>query len=308
MKTYSLTTPVAFFVFNRPEETKIVFSAIRNARPAQLLIIADGPRLTSLNDKFKCEEVRQIVNLVDWPCEVQHNYSDVNLGCRNRVASGLDWVFNKVEEAIILEDDCLPDISFFRFCQEMLERYRNDSRIASIGGTNYQCCALKTPYSYYFSRYNHIWGWASWKRAWMDYDVEMTKWPTVRDTDWLSNIFTKKIDYYFWVVNFEKAYCGKLDTWDLQWTFACWLNNRLSIIPSLNLVSNIGFGSDATHTKSQNINIANMAIESIKFPIRHPDSVVRNRIADNVTQNSNYRQNLIILIYNIIKFHLLRSK
>ena len=152
------STPVAFIIFNRPDTTKRVFAEIAKARPPKLLVIADGPRADHPADVEKCAAVRAIIDGVDWDCEVLKNYSDVNLGCKRRVSSGLDWVFDTVEEAIILEDDCLPHPTFFRFCEEMLEKYRDDKRIAMISGDNLQFGRKRTGYSYYFSRYPHIWG------------------------------------------------------------------------------------------------------------------------------------------------------
>lgn len=289
MSTFSLTTPVVLLVFNRPEETSRVFSAIRGVRPQQLFVIADGPRSNRPGESDICIEVRRICEEVDWPCKVICNYSDTNLGCKIRVSSGLDWVFSQVEEAIILEDDCLPDPSFFRFCQEMLEKYRNDHRIASIGGSNYQFGFGNISYSYYFSIYNHIWGWASWKRAWLDYDLNMIEWERVRNTNWLSNIFTNKKDINYWKSNFDKVYSNQIDTWDIQWTFACWLNNRLSIIPSMNLVSNIGFGSDALHTTDSTSHLASIPTRPMKFPLSHPPFVIRNTKADTESQRTIFK-------------------
>ena len=151
MDTFKLTTPVAFIIFNRPDTTRIVFEEIKKAKPEKLLIIADGPRNNKPGEKERCAETRAIVENIDWECEVLRNYSDKNMGCKNRVASGLNWVFENVEEAIILEDDCLPDQSFFRYCQELLEKYRDDKRIMLIAGDNMLFENNKQKYSYYFS-------------------------------------------------------------------------------------------------------------------------------------------------------------
>lgn len=308
MSDFVLTTPVALLVFNRPEQTARVFAAIRAARPPQLLVVADGPRRGRPDDPERCAEVRRIVGQVDWPCELLCNYSEENLGCKMRVSSGLDWVFGQVEEAIILEDDCLPDPTFFRFCQELLEKYRNDNRIASIGGSNYQFGSHDHQHSYYFSIYNHVWGWASWKRAWLDYELDMSKWMKVRNTDWLSYIFSKKTDTNFWKSNFNKAYKNKIDTWDIQWTFACWLNNRLSIVPHVNLVSNIGFGPDALHTIDTSSILASIINTSIKFPLNHPPFVMRDVQADAVTQKNVFKRNILNTFIDTVKFTLRRKK
>ena len=284
MSNYKLKTPVAFIIFNRPETTKKVFAEIAKARPPRLLVIADGPRADHPDDAEKCAAVRAIIDGVDWDCEVLTNYSDVNLGCKRRVSSGLDWVFDTVDDAIVLEDDCLPHPTFFRFCEEMLEKYRDDERIAMISGNNFQFGRKRTGYSYYFSRYTHIWGWASWRRAWENYDVDMKMWPEIRDGGWLEDLLRAKRSVWYWKYKFENAYKGKIDTWDYQWTFSCWIQNALTVIPNVNLVSNIGFDMNAVHTKVKN-KFAEMKIEPMSFPISHPYYILRDSKADFFVEN-----------------------
>lgn len=178
-----MNTTVAFFIFNRPGPTREVFEKIRRAQPARLFIIADGPRTEQ--ECILCEETRKIANAIDWPCEVKRNFSETNMGCGKRLSSGISWVFKQVEEAIILEDDCLPDNSFFQFCAEMLEQYRDDTRIMHIAGTSAQVGNKRfNPHeSYYFSIIANIWGWATWRRAWNLYDYDMKQWPTLKEAD-----------------------------------------------------------------------------------------------------------------------------
>lgn len=283
MSDFKLKTPVVFIIFNRPDTTIRVFAEIAKARPPRLLVIADGPRADHPDDAEKCAAVRAIIDGVDWSCEVMTNYSDVNLGCKRRVSSGLDWVFDTVDEAIILEDDCLPHPTFFRFCEELLEKYRDDKRIAMISGDNLQFGRKRTEYSYYFSRYTHIWGWASWRRAWENYDVDMKLWPEIRDGGWLQDLLRAKISVWYWKNRFENVYKGNIDTWDYQWTFSCWIQNALTIIPNVNLVSNIGFGPESLHTTEKN-KFSNMKTESITFPIPHPSYILRDSVADYVTE------------------------
>ena len=247
MTQFQLTTPVAFFVFNRPDVTQRVFERIRDAKPQKLFIIADGARFSEEEDK--CKEVRNIVQNIDWDCEVLTNFSEVNLGCKIRVSSGLDWVFDNVESAIILEDDCLPEPSFFEFCSELLTRYVNDQRVMMISGDNFQSGKKRTNDSYYFSIFPHCWGWATWRRAWQYYDVEMKLWLTVRDNNWLMDILHSKSAVRYWENVFQDVFDGLIDTWDYQWTFACWIQSGLTVLPNVNLVSNIGFNEQATHTK-----------------------------------------------------------
>lgn len=294
MSNYQLKTPIAFIIFNRPETTNRVFAEIAKARPPKLLVIADGPRTSHPEDAEKCAAVRAIIESVDWDCEVLKNYSDVNLGCKRRVSSGLNWVFDTVEEVIILEDDCLPHPTFFRFCEEMLEKYRDDERIAMISGNNFQFGRKRTKYSYYFSRYTEIWGWASWRRAWENYDVDMKLWPEIRDGGWLKDLLGGKKSVLYWKYNFENTYKGKIDTWDYQWVFSCWIQSALTIIPNVNMVSNIGFGMKATHTKVKN-KLADMEIEPMSFPILHPDYILRDSKADIFVENQIFSGNSLIL-------------
>jgi hypothetical protein len=291
MPEFELATPVAFLIFNRPDTTERVFGEIAKARPPKLLVIADGPRVDRPSDAKKCEETRAIIDRVDWSCEVLTNFSDVNLGCKNRVSSGIDWVFEQVPEAIILEDDCLPHPTFFQFCQELLERYREDSRIAMISGDNFQFGHRRTDCSYYFSRYNHIWGWASWRRAWKHYDKEATLWPALKDGGWLDVLIGSPGEREYWAKTYQAVYEGRIDTWDYQWTLASWTQGMLSILPNVNLISNIGFGADATHTHSAGI-YANMKAEAMAFPLRHPEIVLPHREADAFTARGMFSTSL----------------
>jgi hypothetical protein len=289
MGDFQLKTPVAFLIFNRPDTTEKVFEAIRQAKPPKLLVVADGPRPDRPGEAEKCKEARAIIEQVDWDCEVLTNYSDVNLGCKNRVSSGLDWVFNTVEEVIILEDDCLPHPTFFRFCEELLDHYRYDNRIAVISGQNVQLGKKRTDYSYYFSRYNHCWGWASWKRAWQAFDFDMKLWSEVRDGNWLEDILANSKAVKYWRKIFNSTYQGSNQSWAFRWTFSCWMQNYLSIISNVNLISNIGFGQQSTHTPDTDSPFAHMPTEPITFPLQHPPFVIRDSLADDFTQRTLFK-------------------
>ena len=276
-----MKTPVAFIIFNRPDTTARVFAEIARARPAKLLVIADGPRVDHPEDAEKCAATRAIVEGVDWDCEVLTNFSDANLGCKMRPVSGLNWVFENVEEAIILEDDCLPHPTFFPFCEELLERYRADERIMAVSGNNFERGQNQLANSYYFSRYPNSWGWASWRRAWAFFDIEIKLWPTLRQSSWLLDIFGQSNVARYWQSVFDKVFAGQLEgAWDYQWSFSCWAQNGLSITPEVNLVSNIGFGNDSTHTADPTSSIANLPTFPIAFPLQHPGYVIRNYEAD----------------------------
>jgi hypothetical protein len=279
----ALATPIAFIIFNRSDLTEIVFQAIRHIRPKKLLVIADGPRNEA--EAPQCNQTRAIIDQVDWDCEVLKNYSDVNLGCRDRVSSGIDWVFTQVEEAIILEDDCLPSDSFFGFCETMLDCYRDDRRIMMISGDNFQVYREQLPashaYSYYFSKYVHVWGWATWRRAWEFYDVNMSSWPFFQEENLTYSISEDPVEILFWQDVFDRVAAGAIDTWDYQWVYACFHQSSLSIMPTVNLISNIGFRADATHTLTDSP-WANLEVGEID-EIEHPLFTMRDRDADRYT-------------------------
>lgn len=280
-----LVTPVVFLIFNRPETTEHVFQTIRQAKPRQFLIVADGPRESVLGEIERCLRARAVIDRVDWTCEILKNYSDVNLGCRRRVSSGLDWVFQTVEEAIILEADCLPDPSFFTFCEVLLEKYREDDRVAQNSGDNFQFGRKRTPYSYYVSRYAHIWGWASWRRSWRRYDAGMGLWPAFRYGGWLVDWLGDERVASYWEGIFVRVYREEIDTWDYQLVFSSWVQGALTILPSENLVSNIGFGAGGTHVGGESP-FANMAMGRVTFPLVHPELLICDAVADAMTEET----------------------
>jgi len=249
--------------------------------------VADGPRF--IEEKAKCQKARSITDRIDWPCSVLRNYSDNNLGCKERVSSGLDWVFSHVDTAIILEDDCLPTLSFFPYCETLLDYYRDDSRIMQIGGNNFHFGRNTPPYSYYFSIYNHIWGWASWRRAWKHYDGGLRLWPMLKDGFWIQDIIGKEAAPY-WISIFDKAYAGDIDSWDYPWTFSCWAQSGLTILPKVNLVSNIGFDERGTHTKSSDALVSKLPTDRMHFPLNHPPCIIRNYEADRFTYDNVFRE------------------
>ena len=277
-------TPVAWILFNRPEETLRVFASIRAARPRQLFVIADGPRPEIEGEADRCSQVLGVLEGVDWECDVRSNVSPTNLGCRDRVTSGLDWVFSEVERAIILEDDCVPNPTFFRFCDELLEHYADNPQVMSIAGTNKQFDRRRGPYSYYFSQYEACWGWATWRRAWNRYDVRLSTWPQIRSEGVLDLLFSSRSVRESWFQIFSQIHRGEIDTWDYQWTYAHLVHSGFSIIPNVNLVSNIGFGPGGTHTQVVT-RLANMPTAAMTFPIEHPPYVVRHRAADEFVES-----------------------
>jgi hypothetical protein len=278
------TTPIIFIVFNRPSQTRTVFEAIARQRPARLLIIADGPRSSKPGEAENCLQVRDIVSHIDWPCEVSTNIASSNLGCKNRIISGLNWAFSLVEEAIILEDDCLPDPSFFPFCQELLCRYRDDNRVSMIAGTNFAWRATHPEPSYFFSQATHIWGWATWRRAWSRYDEHLSQWPAIRASGLLEEAFGEPRVVRYWTKIFDQMHTGTgPNTWDYQWAYTNLVEHSIIAVPHTNLITNIGFGVDATHTVD---NDPDMVLRSapIEFPLVHPPAMIPMRSLDRLDQ------------------------
>jgi hypothetical protein len=274
-----LDTPVVFLIFNRPDVTSRVFDAIRRVRPTKLLVVADGPRTSRPGEDQLCASARRIIESIDWRCELLRNYSDQNMGCGRRVSSGLTWAFEQVESAIILEDDCAPSSSFFAFCAELLDRYHDDPRVMSITGNNFQHGIKRGRASYYFSRFPHIWGWATWRRSWQGYDFSLSEWAALRETDWLKSFAQNLMMEAFWRNGFDSVAEGRLDTWDYQWVFHFWKNNGLTATPNANLVTNIGFRSDATHTTLSD-ELMVIPSENLKLPLKHPKKVRIDADAD----------------------------
>ncbi|MEX1239960.1 MAG: nucleotide-diphospho-sugar transferase [Cyclobacteriaceae bacterium] len=281
--TATLHVPVLLVIFNRPSTTKLVFEAIRLARPPRLYIAADGPRPEVERDVFNCAQAREIVNHVDWDCEVKTLFREKNLNCGIAPSSAFTWFFEHEEEGIILEDDCLPSQSFFLYCQELLERYRDDTRVMHIGGNNFLNGWEKDKdYSYYFSRSGHIWGWATWRRAWKHFDFGISLYQQLKREDYFASFFMNWPEKVYRMRKFEKTVDKrrKVDWWDYQWDFARYTNSGLAIVPKVNLVKNLGFGEMATHTKNDNTYSARLEGADIELPLKHPPFMMRDLEAD----------------------------
>ena len=309
---YQTVSPVLFLIFNRPDTTQQIFDAIRKARPPRLYIAADGPRLDRIGEKDKCEAARAIANKADWNCHVETLFRDEHLGCGAAVSEAITWFFSHEEEGIILEDDCLPEPSFFRFVDELLDRYRDDNRIAAISGNNFQTKPRRDDRSYYYSMFNHVWGWASWRRAWRLYDHGMNDWPKIRDEKWLVDALGSIPAAKYWAGLFEKTWKGNIDSWDYRWTFAVWREGMIAILPKVNLVKNIGFRHDATHTTGSNAGDPSSVTQSMDFPLHHPSYMIIDRMADKFTIATHFRRislwkRVIIKLKKIINLYLGKS-
>lgn len=276
---HPLKTPVLFLVFNRLDTTKQVFEAIRQAKPPRLYIAADGARESKKGEEQKTQAVRDyVLSNIDWECEVKTLFRDKNLGCKYAVSGAITWFFQNEEMGIILEDDCLPSQSFFWFCEELLERYKDDERVGMISGDNFQKGIKRGEADYYFSIYNHIWGWASWANRWKIYDANLSHF---NNSNFINDLFEDRKTISYWKEIYKKMKKELINTWDYQWTFALWNNKQLTILPNTNLIKNIGFGVDATHTIGES-EFANLKSFEIELK-NHPKEIERNFEADEFT-------------------------
>jgi hypothetical protein len=273
-----LQTPILLLIFNRPEQALLVFRQIRLQEPERLFIAADGPRPDQPGEAALCAATRTtVLNGIDWPCKVETLFRPHNLGCGKAVSTAIDWFFGHVEEGIILEDDCVPDPTFFSFCATMLAKYRLDENIMHINGGNYQSGILRGNGSYYFSRYAHVWGWATWRHAWQYYDFSLGRYRLVSQQG--LNTFLQS--------ELQSIYNAQADTWDIQWFMAVWFNKGWVITPNVSLVKNIGYGKTATHTRSIPRWFSKIQYGKIT-DITHPDESNIDEEADRYTANTLY--------------------
>lgn len=265
-------TPVVFIVFNRPDLTARVFERIAEIRPRTLYVIADGPRADRPEDASLCAETRKVVEHVDWPCEVIRDYAEANLGCGQRIASGLGNAFDRLEQAIILEDDCLPDLSFFAYCAELLEHYRDRPEVMSITGELDSRIRPARGESYFFTSLPRIWGWATWARAWRGYDFEMRDWPG-RRPEFLARLAGYYKDGRPLCRRMDKVVENRIDTWDYQWWYHVFKNEGLCVNPRLNLITNIGFDERGTHMTTEGGRDRSVETVALSTPLVHPANV-----------------------------------
>ena len=274
MSLYKTKSPVLLLLFNRLEQSKLVFEEVRNAQPEKLYIAVDGPRINNEEDKVKIDVIKgYILNNIDWDCKVETLFRESNLGCKNAVSEAITWFFNNETKGIILEDDCLPLNSFFSFCDELLTKYEFDERVRHISGVNYLNSKIQIAESYYFSKFTHVWGWASWKRVWKDYSKEILKEYNLDKFDEFYNIYQDKKISNAIINELKRVQSDKLNTWDYQYLFLNFINNGLTIIPKYSLVKNIGFDFNSTHTQTNPYKIRKQ--ENI-HKILHPTNYIPN--------------------------------
>jgi len=253
------STAILLISFNRPDLTHKMLKAIKKVRPCILYFAVDGPRPGNEEDKIKCKKNKQLIKFVDWKCDVKTLFQKKNLGCGLGPVTAINWFFENVEKGIILEDDCIPGKDFFKFCNQLLAYYRNEPRVMHISGDNFQYGITRGKYSYYFSEYTHSWGWATWRRAW-------------------------KHNNYYCIPKIERK-----DVWDRQWMMSVRKNNGMAILPNVNLVKNIGFGKNATHTVDREVKYAFLPTEKMVFPLIHPAEIERNIPADLFTYRNHFK-------------------
>jgi len=280
------SVPILLIIFNRLETTKKVFAEIKKTRPKTLFIAADGPRHDRNGEKEKCEKIRNyVINNIDWDCEIKTLFRERNLGCKLAVSSALDWFFTHVSQGIIMEDDCLPDQSFFPYCKELLKVYQDNEKIFMISGNNFLLNRQTDRASYYFSRLTHVWGWASWRRAWETYDISIKDYPEFIENKIIEKIWRSQNVREYWIQCFNMVYENKLDTWDYQWTFNIWKHDGVCIAPRVNLVSNIGYGSEETHGSSKKSKALDRPLEVMNFPLIHPETLTVDQASDDFENN-----------------------
>lgn len=282
-----LETPITYFIFNRPRITEKTFAVLREQQVPKLYVVADGPRPNHVSDVENCAAVRSIVSNVDWPCEVFYNFSDVNLGLKQRISTGLDWVFSQEQKTIILEDDCLAHPDFFRFCDELLHKYEKNEYVSVITGNNFQSGRMRGSASYYFSKYPHCWGWATWRRAWHNYDEDLLFWPNWKESGEWNMAMPDQVERRYWEEIFDNVHSGGINSWAYPWLASIWYRNGLTATPNLNLVMNIGFDEDATHTKLHAGIRDQVPINSIG-EILHPRAVKCDLKADRFTFDGHF--------------------
>ncbi|MFC1462580.1 hypothetical protein ACFLQU_03135 [Verrucomicrobiota bacterium] len=287
-----MNTPILLIVFNRSHAARQALNCIRGGAPERLYVAADGPRPSQPGETELCEQTRAVLDDIDWKCDVETLFRNENMGCKHGVSSAIDWFFEREKEGIILEDDCLPDVSFFRYCEELLERHRGQDRVMTINGSNFQFGQKRGGASYFFSRCPHVWGWATWRRAWQHFDLGMASFPELSRSDRFYRAFPNRRMRRHYSILMRAAFEGRIDSWAYPLLYSVLAHDGLCINPNTNLVENIGWTS-GTHTAMQNVNwikrvtmsniyrrLANNKAQPIPFPLTHPSRIEPDPHAD----------------------------
>lgn len=298
--------PILVIIFNRHELVQKLFNEIKKQKPKYLYISCDGPRVDKENDIELINKSKAVFDQIDWDCEIKTLYRDKNWGAGKSISDALIWFFNQVEEGVVFEEDCFPHQDFFQYCEVLLEKYRNNSEIMFIGGNNFQKQS-KSEFSYYFSAYPHIWGWASWQRVIYDYSFELKNISNKDFKNVINHYNFSWIETKVWFDKFKRIQMGQINSWDYQLTYNIWSKKGISIIPQMNLVKNIGFGKDAIHCKNSKSIEANLEIHPI-LPIKHPKEVIINTDADSYYYNNFIKKNMTQLFWRFFLRNYFRIK
>jgi hypothetical protein len=285
-------TPILFIIFNRPEVTQKVFDQIKQVKPRYLYVAADGPRQSQVNDIGNCAATRKIIEQIDWHCDLKTLFREENLGCGPGVSSAITWFFENVEAGIILEDDCLPNLSFFPYCEALLIKYRSEDVVKFIGGNNFQNGIKRGHASYYFSHYPTSWGWATWRRSWTLFNADISDSTLKIKQGHLDLVFNSSMEKNHWLKSLHKANNERKSVWDFQFYYAIWLSKGLCVTPNQNLVVNLGFFDQGTHYFLKDSTKTSVRSESIDFPLVHPYAMNVDRKADSYTFNNFYSHSL----------------
>lgn len=284
MNNHYYENAILILAFNRPSKTRTLLNRLKNIKPNNLYVALDGPRKKNDEDIINCSAVLKAFELIDWDCSIKFLKRTENLGCSRAIVGALNWFFEHEDYGIIFEDDCIPDLTFFPFCDELLDRYSDSDQIMMISGTNLGVTSVDD--SYFFSKYGQIYGWATWKRAWNKYEIDIVE-------NGIDDKFSSKAEMKFWKRNFNKI------LWDVQWAiYSIWKNNGLAVVPNINLVQNIGFDNEGTHYKDPSNVKANIRTEKMIFPLIHPNKINKNEVIDEFIFKSKYHKSFYIRIFN----------
>lgn len=278
--------PILMMLFNRPEHTRKVFEVIRELRPSRLFVAGNGPRFGVPKDIELCKAVRDIFKEVDWPCELHTNFREINIGMNPQWYKAMDWFFQSVEYGIILEDDCVPHPSFFVYCDELLNKYMNEEKIMHINGSNFLFGKKMGNASYFFSKYTHVWGWATWKRAWQKYDFDLKSFPSFKQSNEIDVICPNHREKKYFMKYFEQLYSKENIDSATKWLYSIWFNKGICITPNINLITNIGYGLSAGHTIFKEKIMGQETLDIM--PLTHPTSQTVDTVADNFTFRTVY--------------------
>jgi hypothetical protein len=283
-----MKTPILLLLFNRPNHTSKLIKSLEKIKPRKVYINIDGPRSNNLNDKYLCKKVYELVKKINWKCKVNIRKFDFNNGCRKSVKNAIDYFFSKEKYGIILEDDCIPCVNFFDFCTKILKKYYNINKVKSISGNNFQKNKDQYIYDYYFSKYMHCWGWATWRRAWKEYDDELLKWKKITNSNYWKKLHPNILESKYWKAKIDLVQKKKIDSWAYVWLASIWINKGIVVNPSINLVNNIGFDGSGLHTFVNRFYFNNFdKIKNFDF-IKHPKNLNLNETFDQKTFEIHY--------------------